>query len=50
VKPPTVLDVLAAQDEAFVDVHASFTAWPKLMVVACMGAVNATVGMGLPPP
>jgi hypothetical protein len=45
--PPIVLDVVAVQVVALVDVHASCTVRPKLTVVACAGEVNVTVGMGV---
>ena len=44
--PPIVLDVVAVQLVALVDVHASCTVRPKVTVVACAGAVNVTVAAG----
>jgi hypothetical protein len=44
--PPVVLDVVAVQDVALVDVQVSCTDRPKATLVACAGDVNATVGMG----
>jgi hypothetical protein len=41
------LDADAAHEVALLDVHASCTPWPKLMVDAWAGAVIITVGMGL---
>jgi hypothetical protein len=43
--PPVLLEVDALQELAFVEVHVSFTARPKLRVVDGAGAVNDTVGM-----
>jgi hypothetical protein len=43
--PPVVLDIDAVHEVALVDDHASVTARPKLIDVACAGAVNDTVGM-----
>jgi hypothetical protein len=45
--PPIVLEVLAVHDVALVEVHCSFTPWPKLMVVACEGDEKLTVGIGV---
>jgi hypothetical protein len=45
--PPVVLDVVAVQLVALVDVHASFTALPKLTAVAWAGDVNDTAGIGV---
>jgi hypothetical protein len=39
-----VLDVDAVQEVALVDDHWSFTPRPRLIDVACAGAVNDTVG------
>jgi hypothetical protein len=44
-EPPVVLEVDAVQEVAFVAVHVSFTARPKLRVVDWVGVVNETVGM-----
>jgi hypothetical protein len=41
-----VLDVVAVQLVAFVAAHVSCNERPKVTVVACAGAVKATVGMG----
>lgn len=43
--PPVLVEVDALQEVAFVEVHVSFTARPKLSVVDWAGAVNETVGM-----
>ena len=44
--PPIVLDALAEQEVVLAEVQASLITWPKLMLAACVGAVNITVGRG----
>ena len=44
---PIMLDAVAEQEVALVDVHASCTACPRLMVEALIGAVNITVGIAI---
>ena len=44
-EPPMVLEVDAVHEVALVEDHWSFTPLPKLIDVACEGAVNDTVGM-----
>jgi chorismate mutase len=48
--PPLILEVLAVQDVALLDVQASLTACPKVMVAADAGEVKVTVIMEPPPP
>jgi len=42
-----VLEVEAVQEVALVEVQVSWTAWPKLIIVACDGELNITVGIGM---
>ena len=44
-EPPVLLEADALQEVALVEVQVNSTARPKLMVAACVGAVNDTVGM-----
>lgn len=44
-EPPVLLEADAVQEVALVVAQVNWTARPKLMVVAWVGAVNDTVGM-----
>jgi hypothetical protein len=44
-EPPVLLEADALQEVALVEVQVNSTERPKLMVAACVGAVNDTVGM-----
>jgi hypothetical protein len=46
-EPPIVLDVVAVQEVALVEVQVSCNPGPKSTLAACAGAVNITVGMGV---
>jgi hypothetical protein len=45
--PPAALEVVAVHDVALADVHATVTAWPKLMVAAAAGCEKLIVGAGI---
>jgi len=44
-----MLDALAVQEVALLEVQVSVTACPRFMLMACPGVLNATVGDGAPP-
>jgi hypothetical protein len=44
--PPRLVEADAVHEVALVEVQVRFTVRPKLMVVACVGAVKETVGIG----
>jgi hypothetical protein len=44
---PITFEAVAEQEVALADVQASCTPWPKLMLDACLGDVNVTVGFGV---
>jgi hypothetical protein len=48
--PPLILELLAVQDVTLVDVQASLTPCPKVMVDAAVGEVKVTVVIEPPPP
>jgi hypothetical protein len=44
-EPPVMLDMLAVQEVAYVELQASFTPCPRLTLAAWAGEVNITVGI-----
>jgi hypothetical protein len=45
--PPAALEVVAVHDVALADVHATVTAWPKLMLAAAAGCEKLIAGAGI---
>jgi len=44
---PMLLEEVAEHEVAFIELHCSFTPWPKLMVVAWEGALKLTEAIGV---
>jgi hypothetical protein len=45
--PPAALDVVAVHEVVLAEVHARFTAWPKLMLAPAAGCEKLAVGAGV---